>query len=620
LPTSLLEVRVLAAAMLAALVLPAAASAHATLIRSDPPAGTSLARSPLAVSLDFDDEVRAGPGVAAVRNGGGSVLAGAARAAGRVETIPLRPNLPDGVYTVRWSVISDDGHVVQGVVPFRVGAGGPAAAGLGLQAPDRPADVAARWAFLLGVLLAGGSAIFELAVGPVSRRLLTVGFVLAAAGAAGSLALQSTLSTRYALALLAGGGVAVAGLALVRTRFALAAALGLLAVPTVSGHALDPSRSWLEVPADLLHVAAAAAWIGGLAALAPAPQLARRFTRLAVPALLVLGVAGVVRALSELASVHQLWTTAYGRALLVKTGLFLAAVSIGAANRRRPARSRLGVELALLAVLVAAVGFLTDSRPGRRVSAAPPAVGKAPLPPPDALVLAREDGPWAVALAVRGREATVTVIGQDGNGVDRLDAAIAGRAAAACGPGCYRATVAPSRLLVVRLGESRVRFPIPLHAPQAGALARRATRAFRSLRSVAFTERLASGAGAAITTRWTEQAPDRLAYRIAGGPEAVVIGARRWDRLPGKPWQASMTDPLRSPAPPWTQVSNARLVAQTERTLTIAFLDRSIPAWFEVTVDRRAARPLETRMTATAHFMRQVYGAFDSAPPVRRPT
>ena len=607
--------------MLAALVLPAAASAHATLIRSDPPAGTSLARSPLAVSLDFDDDVRAGPGVAAARNGGGSVLAGAARAAGRVETIPLRPNLPDGVYTVRWSVISDDGHVVQGIVPFRVGAGGPAAAGLAVQAPDRPEDVAARWAFLLGVLLAGGSAIFRLAVGPVSRRLLAVGFVLAAAGAASSLALQSTLSTRYALALLAGGGVAVAGLALVRTRLALAAALGLLAVPTVSGHALDPGRSWLEVPADLLHVAAAAAWIGGLAALAPAPQLARRFSRLAVPAVLVLGVAGVVRALSELASVHQLWTTAYGRALLVKTGLFLAAVSLGAANRRWSARSRVGVELALLVVLVAAVGFLTDSRPGRRVSAATPsAVGKAPLPPPDALVFAREEGPWAVALAVRGREATVTVIGQDGNGVDRLDAAIAGRAAAACGPGCYRATVAPSRLLVVRLDGSRVAFPIPLHAPPAGALARRATRAFRSLRSVAFTEQLASGAGAAITTRWTEQAPDRLAYRIAGGPEAVVIGARRWDRLPGKPWQASVTDALRFPAPPWTQVSNARLVAQTQRTRTIAFLDRSIPAWFEVTVDRRSARPLETRMTATAHFMRQVYGAFDSAPPVRRPT
>jgi hypothetical protein len=317
--------------------------------------------------------------------------------------------------------------------------------------------------------------------------------------------------------------------------------------------------------------------------------------------------------------VHQLWTTGYGRALLVKSALFLVAVTLGAANRRRLTPGRLGVELALLAVLIVAVGFLTDSRPGRRANAPPPLAAKAPLPPPDALVLARRDGPWAVALALRGREATVTVIGQDGNGVDGIDLAIGGRRTSTCGPGCYRAAIAPSRVLPVRLEGSRVLFPLPGRAPRAALIVRRATRVFRALRSVAFTERLASGAGAALLTRWAEQTPNRLTYRIAGGPEAVVIGARRWDRLPGKPWQQSMTEALPFPAPPWTLISNARLVAQTPRTQTIAFLDRSIPAWFEVTVDRDSARPLETRMTATAHFMRQVYRAFDAVPPIRPP-
>jgi methionine-rich copper-binding protein CopC len=609
-------VRLLAAAVLLALALPAAASAHATLIRSDPPASTSLARSPLAVTLDFDDTVLVGPGVAAVRNGGGSVLAGSARASGRVETIPLRPNLQNGVYTVRWSVISDDGHLIQGVVPFRVGPGGPVEAGIGVQSPDRPADVAARWAFLLGVLLAGGAAIFRLAVGPVDRRLLGAGFALAIAGAAGSLALQSTYATRYALALEVGIGVALLGLV---PRLALPAALGLLAVPTVSGHALDPGRSWLELPADLLHVGGAAAWLGGLAALALAPQLARRFARVAIPAVVVLASGGVVRAFAELGAVHQLWTTGYGRALLVKSGLFLAVLGIGAANRHRLTAGRLRIELAVLVVLVAAVGFLTDSRPGRTAVAARVAAGPARLPPPDALVLAREDGPWAVALALRAGEATVTVIGQDGNGVDGLDAAIGGRPAQACGPGCYRAAVARPRTLTIRLEDSRLAFPIPATAPPAQALAVRATRVFRALQSVAFTERLASGAGAVLTTRWTEEAPNRLAYRILGGPEAVVIGARRWDRLPGKPWRESEATPLPYPAPPWNRISNARLVARTARTATVAFLDRSIPAWFEVTIDRRTARPLETRMTATAHFMRHTYGEFDSAPPVRPP-
>ena len=304
----------------------------------------------------------------------------------------------------------------------------------------------------------------------------------------------------------------------------------------------------------------------------------------------------------------------------MKSGIFGAALGLAAVNRRRVGVGRLRVELALLVGLVVAVGFLTDSRPGRRVAAAAaPTAGKAPLPPPDALVLAREDGPWAVALALRAGEATVTVIGQDGNGVGGLAAAIGGRTAESCGSGCYRAAVAPSWSLVVRLEDSRVAFRIPLHAPPAHALADRATRVFRALRSVEFTERLSSGAGAAITTRWTEQAPDRLAYRIVGGPEAVVIGPRRWDRVPGGAWNESAATPLPYPTPPWTQISNAHLVARNARTLTVAFLDRAIPAWFEVAIDRGTGRPLETRMTATAHFMHHTYREFDAAPPVRPP-
>src|SRR3954447_4477053 len=193
--------RTTAAVAVVALALPASAFAHASLLRSTPAAGSSVASSPAALTLAFDDGVRVGPGVEAVRNGDGSVLAGKAQTRGRVEIVPLRPNLPDGVYTVRWSVVSDDGHIVQGVVPFRVGPGGAAEAALEIQSTDRPGDVAARWAFLLGVLLAGGTAVFRLALGRtrVERRLLAAGYALALVGAAASLALQPTTRTRYAL-------------------------------------------------------------------------------------------------------------------------------------------------------------------------------------------------------------------------------------------------------------------------------------------------------------------------------------------------------------------------------------------------------------------------------------
>ena len=58
---------------------------------------------------------------------GRSVLAGDAPAPGTTAALvlPLRPGLPRGAYTVRWRVVSNDGHLVSGVLAFAVGAGSP---------------------------------------------------------------------------------------------------------------------------------------------------------------------------------------------------------------------------------------------------------------------------------------------------------------------------------------------------------------------------------------------------------------------------------------------------------------------------------------------------------------
>ena len=73
----------------------------------------------------FDDDVRVAPGNAAVRNGDGSILGGKPAAHGKTLVLPLRANLGRGDYSVRWSAVSDDGHVVQGVIAFGVGLGRP---------------------------------------------------------------------------------------------------------------------------------------------------------------------------------------------------------------------------------------------------------------------------------------------------------------------------------------------------------------------------------------------------------------------------------------------------------------------------------------------------------------
>jgi copper transport protein len=150
----------------------------------------------------------------------------------------------------------------------------------------------------------------------------------------------------------------------------------------VAGHALDPGRSWLEVPVDILHVTAAAVWVGGLFALVVVvpregmpPDIvgraARRFSTYALAAVIAVALTGAVRALAELSSLSQLWTTGYGRAILAKTAIFAVLLGLGAVSRAtvREGAGRLRnvvrVELMLALALVVAVAILTSLRPGR---------------------------------------------------------------------------------------------------------------------------------------------------------------------------------------------------------------------------------------------------------------
>src|SRR5439155_4943029 len=110
-------------------------------------------------------------------------------------------------------------------------------------------------------------------------------------------------------------------------------------------------------------------WIGGLVQLVfvlreGAPRdVVRRFSTLALGAVAVLSVTGVIRAIGELRSVSQVWTTGYGRLLIVKTGLLAVLVGFGWLNRYRLVprgnaallRRSAGAELALLAGVVVAV-------------------------------------------------------------------------------------------------------------------------------------------------------------------------------------------------------------------------------------------------------------------------
>jgi copper transport protein len=624
-----------------ALLAPADALAHATLVRTLPENGAVLARAPRAVTVVFDDTVRVAGGNAAVANADrSSVLAGEATAHGRTLTIPLRPHLGNGAYSVRWSIVSDDGHREEGVLAFAVGAGTPAPQSvLGARVALTWGSVVFRTLYYLGLLAAAGAAVFWLLtrrlLGESLRRplaqLLFVALLAAFVGGSGMLHAAPS-GTRFALVLkialvVSLAAAAAAALAPSVPRLvpvAAAGALLLLAVPPLSGHALDRDQPRaLSAVADLAHLAAAAVWLGGLAALVYVvpratrdQQLrgaaARRFSSAALAAVVVLAATGLIRALTELSAVSQVWSTSYGRALIVKTAIFLPLVAVGRRNRtvliRVFARLRRSAAAEVVAIggIVVAVAVLTQLRPGTESgsarAASPPIAQPPALPPRDAVVDARELGSLAVAIAREPSRTTVTIVGPDANGVDGRKVTVDGAAATSCGPGCYRG---PPGARVTVDGDTLV-FDVPARAPRAAATIAAVGRAYRASRTIVFDERLASTPTNAQTTRFTVVAPNRLSYSTRNGPGAIVIGDRRWDRdRPGGRWVPSQQTPLDVTRPYWSAPTNVHEVAPG----TFTFLDRSIPAWFRVRVVH--GRPAVQHMTAAAHFMVDRYVGFD---------
>jgi copper transport protein len=627
----------------AALLFPTAAWAHANLVRTQPTDGAVLAHAPPTVRVVFDDAVHPGPGIAAIRNGDGSILAGKAHVErGSTLVIPLRRGIGNGAYSVRWSIVSDDGHLESGVLAFAVGPGQPVPkAALAAEGAPRAVDEApGRWLFFAGVLGAVGIALFAL----VARRdddsialILSTAAVLAALGGAEG-AHRFGLDTRAGVALGAGFVTAVvvatlASAALLDRRAlrpAAVLALGLAAVPSVAGHALDRGLDRVNLVADILHVTGAAAWVGALLGLVFVPGAPRRrVIALAAGGVALLSVTGVVRASFELLHVSQLWDTSYGRTLLVKTGLLLAALGVGRLLRAR-LRVRAAVELAFVAAVLVAVSFLVLLRPGRNVAAAVRQVNldapspAAQAPPPNAVVLAHEVGPLGVALAAEPARLTAIVLSPAGGGLDGLAVRIDGRPASSCGQGCYRVGGTHGRRVVLEIAGAgsprRTSFVLPRSAPAGASLVRRVQRRFRRLESVRFAERLASDETNALTAEWRLERPNRVAYAIPGGAQGIVIGDRRWDRsTPSARWQESSQTPLTQPATQWNVASNAHVLESNGDTKTVSFVDPSVPAYFTMTVDARTLRPRVLRMTAAAHFMTDRYLAFNEPRAIRPP-
>jgi putative copper resistance protein D len=195
-----------------------------------------------------------------------------------------------------------------------------------------------------------------------------------------------------------------------RRGVALALAVAYVAALAFAGHAAagEGTEGVVHEMADVLHLIAAAAWLGALvplaivlgaakdtsSALAVARTATLRFSTLGVVSVGTVLVTGIVNTFELTGSWAALFGTVYGRLLLVKIALFLAMLAIAAVNRMRltpqlvaggaaagPALRQLRVnaltEAVIGALILLIVAMLGTLPPGREdVSAALTATGE----------------------------------------------------------------------------------------------------------------------------------------------------------------------------------------------------------------------------------------------------
>jgi copper transport protein len=141
---------------------------------------------------------------------------------------------------------------------------------------------------------------------------------------------------------------------------------------TRTGHAAGaPDRMAIHTA----HILGAGAWLGTLTTLVGVRRSVHRtlrrsvfsaFARVALTGAAVLVTAGLVASWWYVGSVANLWTTVYGRVLLLKIALVAVVVACGYVNMRaigsgqiEPGRAAI-VELMLAAAVVMATGVLTE--------------------------------------------------------------------------------------------------------------------------------------------------------------------------------------------------------------------------------------------------------------------
>ena len=304
----------------------------------------------------------------------------------------LKKNLPNGIYRIEWKVISNDGHPVEGVIPFQIGTG---AFQDSLSTNNETKSytphkdlIIIRWLQYISNACFVGLFFFYLIVIPkellqastIEKTLykyIWTGLILLAISILLSLPLQATivLGARWSevfsfdalgqvLSYTVFGKTWLIQMALLftlalTTHFLIMAdstkrliswaclilGIGLLLTKSFSSHAVSQANNLLSISIDFLHLLAASVWIGcliGLVVLFPLLKnvetksyylkMVHRFSKWGISLVVLLAATGVFSGFQYIPTVSSLFHTEYGRVLISKLILFFCMVIFAAFN------------------------------------------------------------------------------------------------------------------------------------------------------------------------------------------------------------------------------------------------------------------------------------------------
>ncbi|WP_141555245.1 copper resistance CopC/CopD family protein [Bacillus sp. AFS033286] len=409
------------------ILIPKSVSAHAYVVKSNPTENETLKKAPSVVKIEFDEDIQVSHfNTLFVRDSSGKRVdlkdAHIDKKNKKVLEAGLKENLKNGLYSIQWKVISADGHPIQGVIPFRVGLAEAGTDDIQVEEMGYVPQIDmimergilyTSFALFLGVLFFNlimykGNAI---EVQSRSKRIIWISLIGIFISLLFNLPLQSKMNAdvswleafdpfllKETLQLSVFGYVWITQMALISmlilvTYFAVKREklssfkvwsipillfTGLLVMKALNSHAYGLKFKGIAIVMDFLHLFAASLWIGGLSSIILLLRkeedkwtkywdAMKRFSPWATGAVIVIVITGLFNSTFFIPTIHSLFDTKYGLALLAKILLFVCMGILGIVHYvkgRIRAQQRLGatvkIEFIIGIIVFIIVAFMTN--------------------------------------------------------------------------------------------------------------------------------------------------------------------------------------------------------------------------------------------------------------------